>query len=126
MIKPRKRCASRIIAEPLRDLLVQEADFPIVLKLIINADGLPLNKSNDNCFWPIQARIMNIPDVDPYLVGVNFGPKKLKDANLFLEDFINDTLIEEKRLTDTEYLWFKFQIVACYSVLVRGITNEMK
>ena len=67
------------------------------LKFIVNVDGIPLTKSSGNCFWPILCKIANLPfDLEPFIVGVYFGPKKPSDANLLLEMFVEEFLVLEK------------------------------
>lgn len=57
--------------------------------LDLSTDGLPLTKSSNSQFWPIQARIVgNI--LPPIIVGIYHGYSKPSDSNLFLKESVQE------------------------------------
>ncbi|XP_045036587.1 uncharacterized protein LOC123466566 [Daphnia magna] len=62
------------------------------IKLIVNVDGIPIAKSSGSPFWPILGLIVDILNSKPFLIGIYHGHSKPKNANLFLEDFVNEIL----------------------------------
>lgn len=76
---------------PLTKIL-QNLDYvPENVYLNVNLDGLPIFKSSKFEFWPILANMHEIDD-DPFIIGIYYGKGKPKDINLFLEDFVNESI----------------------------------
>lgn len=61
-----------------------------VIKLLINCDGMSLTKSSGSQFWPILVSIYTDIRTEPFPVGVYHGFSKPKNANNYLNDFINE------------------------------------
>ena len=58
------------------------------LNLHINVDGLPLSRSSTVQLWPILGRIHEIPNCEPFVIGVYGGCEKPNSAHEFLRDFV--------------------------------------
>lgn len=58
------------------------------LEIILNIDGLPLSKSSSSQVYPILCRLSKNKTVD--MIGIYHGYEKPKDANCFLEEFVNE------------------------------------
>jgi hypothetical protein len=82
--------------------------IPSELKCYINIDGLPLCKSNSNCFWPIQILIPSLKNF-LFVCGIYYGPKKPENFNIFLKPFTT----EMQSIDET-------------GVVVRGRTFQLK
>jgi len=54
----------------------------------VSVDGLPITKSNDLQFWPIQAKIDNLENSKPWVVALFYGNGKPLNLDLFLHDFV--------------------------------------
>ena len=66
------------------------------LKIQVNVDGVPLFKSTNSQFWPIQG-MNDLPEVrDPFIIGLYYGDSK--PCNL---DFLADFVTEYKLLLET-------------------------
>ena len=63
-----------------------------VLMLQINIDGLPLFKSTCHQFWPITGKIQNIPNQEPFVIGLYSGTSKPNDLQEYLGDFVDEYL----------------------------------
>ncbi|XP_046640273.1 uncharacterized protein LOC124323154 [Daphnia pulicaria] len=62
--------------------------IPSEIKLLFNADGLPLSKSGSNEFWPILVRIQGYDFV--FGAGIYQGRGKPADVNVYLKFFAAD------------------------------------
>lgn len=60
------------------------------LFLSININGIPLFKSSGSCLYPILGSIPCSQQV--FLIGCYHGYKKPKDFNVFLKDFVDETI----------------------------------
>ncbi|CAG7786227.1 unnamed protein product [Allacma fusca] len=58
--------------------------------LDISIDGLPISRSSNSQFWPIQGCVLNVPNSTPFIIGIYHGYQKPKCANTFLQDFISE------------------------------------
>jgi len=58
------------------------------IDLLINIDGLPLEKSSNASLWLILCS--NTKDNAMYLIGAYFGYEKPRDSNVFLQSLVND------------------------------------
>lgn len=59
------------------------------IRLQINADGLPLSKSNNNHFWPLTAKVFFEPNIyEVFVIAIYFGPSKPNSIDEYLEEFI--------------------------------------
>ncbi|XP_049308070.1 uncharacterized protein LOC125777356 [Bactrocera dorsalis] len=56
----------------------------------INFDGLPLFNSSRTQLWPILIRIVNIPNISVFPVGIYKGKQKPSDIDKFLSYFVNE------------------------------------
>ena len=56
----------------------------------VNIDGLPLFKSSNHQFWPILCRIEQLPDTEPFVVGLYSGKSKPSDVEEYLRAFKNE------------------------------------
>lgn len=59
------------------------------LNLSFNIDGLPIYKSSKYEFWPILAKIEEIPELSPLVLAIYYGKCK-PDLKSFLQDFVED------------------------------------
>lgn len=61
------------------------------IDVCINIDGLPLSNSSGSQFYPILCNLfINPKNVE--VIGIYHGNEKPKEANLFLQDFVNETI----------------------------------
>lgn len=79
------------------------------IKLNFNADGLPIFKSSQRCFWPILGNIhgkkyfldklntfsfillyQDMPHIQPMIIAIWCGSKKPSDLNEYLFPFVNE------------------------------------
>lgn len=58
--------------------------------LNINIDGLPINRSSKNSFWPILARVVNVPEISPIIVAIFCGDTKPPSVEEYLRQFVNE------------------------------------
>lgn len=79
------------------DYLKNENVYNIVLD--VGIDGLPLFKSKDMRLWPILGRIINLPNVNIFLIGSYVGTKKPVDVDLYLHDLV----FEIKKLKESGF-----------------------
>lgn len=61
------------------------------IEILVNIDGLPLSSSSSSQFYPILCTLYGEKEVG--VIGVYHGKNKPKDANLFLNDFVNEAII---------------------------------
>ena len=66
------------------------------ISLQINIDGLPLQKSSTQQFWPILGRVSIPFSSNPFLIGLFCGQSKPVNLNEYLKDFIEEMLELEK------------------------------
>ncbi|XP_015125782.1 uncharacterized protein LOC107047521, partial [Diachasma alloeum] len=57
-----------------------------------STDGANLDKSGYIVMWPIQVRIVNIPNSTPIMVGIYKGPHKPASAMDFFKDYITEIM----------------------------------
>lgn len=60
------------------------------VNLQINVDGLPISNSSSQQFWPILCRIIEVPTLDPFVLGLYYGLDKPKSSNQLLNKVVND------------------------------------
>jgi hypothetical protein len=70
------------------------------ISINVSADGLPISKSSDLQFWPIQGMINNLPHAIPFIIGLYYGRGKPVSLETYLSDFI----IEVKKLEEVGLL----------------------
>lgn len=63
------------------------------IHLNFNFDGLPIHKSSKQEFWPILCNIFEIPEQDPFIIGIYYGSGKPKDLDDYLKDFVAEMLL---------------------------------
>lgn len=63
-----------------------------VLKVAINIDGIPLNKSTGDSFWPISCQIRNVDELsnDIFAIAIYHGVTK-PPSNELLFDFVEES-----------------------------------
>lgn len=85
------------------------------INLNFHVDGLPINKSSRNQFWPILTNISNLPSIPPQVVAIYYGDTKPPSANEFLQRFaqeLNDMI--KNGITVSEYrLNVKINAIIC-------------
>lgn len=64
-------------------------DAEVTVHLSFNIDGLPVYKSSKEEFWPILARIDNMPKIKPMVIGIYSGVGK-PPCNDFLMQFVDE------------------------------------
>lgn len=64
-------------------------DGEVTVYLSFNIDGLPVYKSSKEEFWPILARIDNMPKIKPMVIGIYSGVGK-PPCNDFLLEFVDE------------------------------------
>lgn len=77
----------------INNLYVQSSHYSeetTTLELIINIDGLPLSKSSSSQVYPILCRLSEDKIVD--MIGIYHGYEKPKEANCFLQEFVDDAV----------------------------------
>lgn len=60
------------------------------IAIAINIDGVPLFKSSSAALWPILGNI--IPYKEVFMIGVYYGHKKPQDANIYLNEFVEEAI----------------------------------
>lgn len=63
----------------------------VCLELQANVDGLPVFKSSSTQFWPILGVIKNLPQHQPFVIGLFCGTRKPSLIE-YLEDFVGELL----------------------------------
>uniref|UniRef100_A0A1Y1KCD2 DUF4218 domain-containing protein n=1 Tax=Photinus pyralis TaxID=7054 RepID=A0A1Y1KCD2_PHOPY len=61
------------------------------IKINVNIDGLPLSKSSSSQLYPILCNLENYPS-EVEIIGLYHGFDKPSDANMLLNDFINEAV----------------------------------
>lgn len=64
-------------------------DCPKKLVLEFSIDGLPISKTSQVQFWPIQCSILNV-NIRPFFVGIFCGESKPASLDEYVEPFINE------------------------------------
>lgn len=72
-------------------LKIDVASVPNQLVLDFSTDGANLDKYGYISMWPIQVRIVNIPNSTPIIVGMYQGAKKPASGNDLFDEFIEET-----------------------------------
>ncbi|KAJ8018126.1 hypothetical protein HOLleu_44057 [Holothuria leucospilota] len=62
----------------------------------INIDGLPLFKSSSLQLWPILGMVDELPQKEPFMIGVFSGTSKPSSAQEFLRPFVDELKLLEK------------------------------
>lgn len=76
-----------------------------IIELDVNIDGLPIYSTSSKQFWPILGHIKNIPNSNPFIIGIYLGTSKPKNADCFLNDFIEEMLsIDEDGLAVDDFV----------------------
>lgn len=73
----------------LKAALSDIKDGEVTVYLSFNIDGLPVYKSSKEEFWPILARIDNMPKIKPMVIGIYSGVGK-PPCNDFLLQFVDE------------------------------------
>lgn len=60
------------------------------ISINVNLDGLPIYKSSKDEFWPILFNIVELPHVEPMIIGIYSGKSKPTDLNAFLAPFVDE------------------------------------
>lgn len=76
------------LKKPLQKLSQSLLNDYETISVDVGIDGLPLYKSSSVSLWPILCKIINIPNIDVFLVGCFLGNKKPSDVDNYLHDFI--------------------------------------
>ena len=79
------------IANGIKLSLEQITDLNILdaLSIQVNVDGLPVFKSTNSQFWPIQG-MLDLPTITgPFLIGLFYGKSKTTDLD-FMKSFITE------------------------------------
>lgn len=74
----------------IRNIIKEYNFLSTCIEVIINIDGLPINKSSNSSFWPILGLIVGHGQV--FIIGVYYGNKKPKNVNNFLHDFVSEAV----------------------------------
>ena len=69
---------------------VNPRNFPQIVHIFVNVDGLPISNSSGGQFWPILAMVANMGCRMVFLVGLYYGHEKPTNANDFLREFVNE------------------------------------
>nr|CAH0099881.1 unnamed protein product [Daphnia galeata] len=83
--------------------------IPSEIKLLFNADGLPLSKSCSNEFWPILVRIQ-VYDYF-FAAGIYQGRGKPADVNVYLKFFAAD--IHHLKISGLQFEGQKINVSVC-------------
>ena len=62
------------------------------MSIQINIDGLLVQKSSTDCFWPIFGLLENCEDCDPFVIGLYVGMSKTTNTDEYLQRVIDDIL----------------------------------
>lgn len=62
----------------------------ITISLIVNFDGLPVFASSKKEFWPILAKIAEMPDEQPMVIGIYSGKSKPSSIEAYLSPFVDE------------------------------------
>ncbi|CAI6376861.1 unnamed protein product [Macrosiphum euphorbiae] len=106
---------------------IDSSNFPDVINVAINIDGLPLSKSSSSQVYPILCSVNNIDIILPVnicCVGIYHGYDKPSDFNEFLKEFVDEAVTLTSNginINDKHYgfkiVMFLFDAVAKASVL---------
>lgn len=55
-------------------------------------DGLPVQSSTTNSFWPILCVLDQSVNKEPFIVGLYYGASKPNDANSYLRPFVDECI----------------------------------
>lgn len=69
-----------------------QIDRSMLISININVDGLPINKSSENHFWPILFNVHEFPQIGAMTIGIFCGNGKPKLAKEYLAPFINEII----------------------------------
>jgi len=79
------------IVNGLNNLFKNRVDtIPKIIKLAINIDGLPLNKSSGSQLYPILAMIKNCNENSIFPIGIYRGYEKPSDFNELLHKYVDE------------------------------------
>lgn len=65
-------------------------NMDIFISININIDGLPIHKSNNDCFWPILFNIQEFSMIRPMAIGIFYGDSKPDNAIEYLTPFVRE------------------------------------
>lgn len=91
------------IAKGIMNCIEQIPNLPTVesLSMQVNIDGVPVFKSTNGQFWPIQGMLDNKPHFsEPFLIGLFYGESKPKNLD-FMESFLQE--YDELKQSGLEY-----------------------
>lgn len=60
-----------------------------IIELIINIDGVPIDKSTSSQYWPILGAISD-STIRPFLIGIYYGDSKPKCVASYLDHFVKE------------------------------------
>lgn len=62
------------------------------LSVTLNVDGLPVQSSTTNSFWPISCVLDQSVNKEPFIVGLYYGASKPNTANSYLRPFVDECM----------------------------------
>jgi len=60
--------------------------------VLINFDGVTVNKENYRCLWPISCCVVQIKS-EPFMIGAYYGSKELNNINSYLMEYVQEVQI---------------------------------
>lgn len=90
--------------------------LPACITLNIGIDGVPITNSSGSSFWPILGLIVDeTVKLDPIVIGCYHGEKKPKDANNFLQTFVDEAkdLLKQGLSIDDYSIDIKIKAFSC-------------
>lgn len=83
------------------------------IAIAINIDGVPLFNSSTAALWPILGNI--IPYKEVFMIGVYYGHQKPQDANIYLDQFVQEVieLCENGIIIGEKLYKFSIRFIIC-------------
>lgn len=80
-----------------------------VIWLDVGTDGIPIQKSSNNQFWPILAKFGGLP---PFIVALYYGTTKPKSVHEYLREFVEEmkSISEIGFLVDAKRYFAKIRV----------------
>ncbi|XP_044586039.1 uncharacterized protein LOC123266071 [Cotesia glomerata] len=69
------------LSKSLIELLSSVCDVPLQLILDISTDGAVADNCSTKSYWPIQIRVINLPNTLPIIIGLYLGKEKPSDSS---------------------------------------------
>ena len=95
---------------PLVDRKISEFKWDSFLSVTVNVDGLPIQSSTTNSFWPILCILDQSVNKTPFIVSLYYDDSKPDDANNFLRPFVDECLYLEKNGITIDNKKFTFRL----------------